>query len=212
VQVSIPENINQSDIEKERTFQEVYWPNERGGRDALKKGDLSTAEAKLSLARSAAEQRGDEKWLELADTLSTLAMLKVAQNDLDGAEQLYRQTLDMHLKHQRPDEAEVAGAQEALGVLYVRTGQPQKAEPLFLQSVTSYEARIQEISMPEPKTDYGQSLALEYFGLSQIAAADGRTQESRARCAKAVSYAEKWSIPSERDFIIARCGAPSKDK
>lgn len=212
VQVSIPEGINQSDIDKERTFQEAYWPNERAGRDALKNGDLSTAETKLSQARSAAEQRGDAKWLELADSLSALAMLKVAQNNLSGAEQLYEQSLAAHLKHQRPDEAEVAGVQEAPGLLFMREGQPGKAEPLFLESASSYEARIQEISMPEARADYGQSLALEYFGLSQIAAAEGRGQESDARCAKAVSYAEKWSRSADRDIIVAHCGRSSRSK
>ena len=212
VQVSIPENLKQSDIDEERRFQDAYWPNERAGREALKKGDLATAEAKLSLARAAAEQRADEKWMELASTISALATLKVAQNDMDGAEQLYKESLAVHLKHQRPDEAEVAGVQEALAILYLRVGEPQKAEPLLQQSVNSFEVRIKEISMPEARASYGQSLALEYFGLSQIAAANGRTQEASERCALAVSYAEKWSSSSDKDVIVTRCGVTSTDK
>ncbi len=212
VHVSIPENINQSDIDKERKFQDAFWPNERAGREALKNGDLSTAETKFSLARSAAEERGDEKWLELADTLSEIAALRVAQNNLAEAVQLYRQSLAVHLKHQRPDEAEVAGTEESLGILYLRARIPEKAEPLLLQSANSYEARIQEISMPEAKSSYGQSLALDYFGLSQIAVASGRAEESVAWCAKAVSYAEKWSRPADKDVIIQRCGSSSQSK
>ena len=211
-QVSIPENVNQADIDRERRFQEAYWPNERAGRDALKAGDLATAETKLLAARAAAEERQDEKWLELADVISMLGTVKLDRNDFDGAEQLYKESLALHEKHQRPDEAEVAGAQEQLGVLYLRAKQPQKAEPLLLQSVHSYEKRIQETSMPEPKAGYGRSLALGYFALSQIAASDGRTQELEDRCAQAVRYADVWSGASDKDVIDSQCGRSSENK
>jgi hypothetical protein len=56
VEVSVPENITQSDIEKEGNFQEAYGPNERAGREALGKCNLATAEAKLLIARAAAEE------------------------------------------------------------------------------------------------------------------------------------------------------------
>lgn len=212
VQVSIPEDLKQSDIDRERKFQDTYWPNERAGREALKKGDFAQAETKLLLARSAAEERADDKWLELAGTISALATLKVAQNDFVGAEQLYKQSLDVHLKHQRADEAEVAGVQESLGILYVRSGQTQKAESLLTQSASSYEARIKEISTPEAKAGYGRSLALEYFGLSQIALADGRTREARDLCERAVSYAEEWSSSSDKETIRSHCGISSQTK
>lgn len=210
VQVSIPENLNQSDIDQEKKFQDAYWPSERAGREALGKGDLATAETKLSLARTAAEERGDQKWLELASVISMLGSVKLQQDNLTEAEQLYKQSLEIHENHQRPDEAEVAGAQESLGVVYMRMRQPEKAEPLFLQSVKSYEARIHSTSMPEPLADYGRSLALGYFALSQIAAADGRIQLSH--CAHAVEYAEKWSSTSDKETIVSHCGDLSKAK
>ena len=210
VQVSIPENIDQAEIDKEKKFQETYWPNERAAREAMGKHDLVTAEAKLLLARDAAEERGDRKWLELASVLSMLGSVKLQQDRFDEAEAFYKDSLAIHEKHQRPDESEVAGAQQQLGFLYVRAGQPEKAEPFLLESVQSYEARMAEVSetpMPEAKAGYGRSLALGYFGLSQIALADGRLQDSRDRCARAVSYAEKWSTASDKDVIVSRCAA-----
>lgn len=211
-QLSIPEDITQPEIDSERKFQDAYWPNERAGRAALEKGDLTTAEAKLSAARAAAENRGDAKWLELADVLSMLGTVKLEEDDFPGAEQLYKQSLAIHLTHQRPDEAEVAGAQETLGLLYIRARQPEKAEPLFLQSVKTYEARLHETSMPEPLAGYGRSLALGYFALSQIAAADGRVQEYQDRCRQAVSYAEKWAKAPDRDVITSRCEGSTNNK
>ena len=212
VEVSIPQNASQADIDQERKFQDAYWPNERAAREALSKHDLGTAEAKLLVARAAAEERGDQKWLELADVISLLGNIKMEQDDFDKAERLYKQSLEIHEKHQRPDEAEVAGAQQILGLLYLRTMQPAKAEPLFLKSVKSYEARIQETSMPEPKAGYGRSLALGYFALSQIAVTDGRAEEAQDRCREAVRYAEKWSSAADKDIISARCGTSSVRK
>ena len=212
LQISIPENLRQSDIDKEKAFQEAYWPNEREGRAALQKGDFATAQAKLELARGAAEGRGDEKWLELADVISMLGSVKAGQDQLEAAEQLYRQSLEIHLKHQRPDEAEVAGAQEDLAIVYYRQRQFEKAEPLLLQSVKTYEARFRDTDLPEPRAGYGRNIALGYLGLSQIALADGRMQESQDRCKQAVEYAEKWSKPSDKDIIFSRCPASSTNK
>ncbi len=212
VQVSIPENISQEDIDKERKFQDAYWPNEREGRVALQKGDFATAQAKLDLARAAAEDRGEDKWLELADVLSMLGSIKAAQDQLDAAEQLYKKSLEIHLKHQRPDEAEVAGAQEDLATVYYRSRQFEKAEPLLLQSVKSYEARLRDTDLPEPQAGYGRNIALGYLGLSQIALAAGRVQESQDRCKQAVEYAKKWAKPSDKDLIVSRCPASTTNK
>jgi hypothetical protein len=64
--------------------------------------------------------------------------------------------------------------------------------------------------MPEPKAAYGQSLASGYPALSQIAAADGRRQDSPSRGKPAVTYAEKWSSGSNREIIVGRCGGSNK--
>jgi tetratricopeptide (TPR) repeat protein len=203
IQVLMPATIDQAGMDQERKFQDNYWPNERAGRDALGKHDLVTAENKLLAARAAAEERGDQKWLELADVVTMLGTVRMEQDDFEVAERLYKESLAIHEKHQRPDEAEVAGAQQTLGLLYFRMRQLDKAEPLFLESVRSYEARMKDVSMREPSAAYGQSLALGYFALAQIAATNGRVQELTENCIHAVSYAQKWSNESDKEVILS---------
>ena len=45
VEVSIPETVTQAEIDAERKFQDTFWSNEREGRGALAKGDLTNANA-----------------------------------------------------------------------------------------------------------------------------------------------------------------------
>jgi len=205
VEVSMPEHISDDDVARERKFQDTYWPNERAGSEALEKGDLQSAEARLLVARAAAQERGDQKWLELTEVISMLGNIKFQENDLPGAERLYEESLQIHEKHQRSDEAEVAGAQQSLAFLYVRESQPLKAEPLYLQSVKTYEERIVDTSVSEAKASYGRHLALGFFALSQIALSDGRQQDARNYCEKAVIYAGKWSNAGDKAVIGAKC-------
>lgn len=207
VQVSIPENVSQSEIDQERKFQDAYWSNERAGREAFKQGDLATAEAKLLIARAAAEERGDLKWLELADVISMLGEVKEGQKDYPQAEGLLKESLAMHRKHQRADEAEVAGAEFSLAALYVQTHRPSEAEPLLLESAKVWEARLTEAPMPEAKASYGWHLALSYFAAARIASEDGRTDEAESRCRKAVIVAEQF--PNENYMSAVRSGCDS---
>ncbi len=204
VQISIPENVSQSDIDQEGKFQDTYWSNERAGREAFKQGDLATAEAKLLIARAAAEERGDLKWLELADVISMLGEVKERQKDYPQAESLLKESLAMHRKHQRADEAEVAGAEFSLAALYVQTQRPSEAEPLLLESARVWEARLTEAPMPEAKASYGWHLALSYFAAARIASEGGRIDDAESRCRKAVIVAEQF--PSENYMSAVRSG------
>jgi TonB family protein len=191
-QVSIPENITQLEIDKERKFQNDYWENERAGRAALDKGDLTTAEAKLSLAAAAAKERGDDKWMELADVMTMLGDVKERQKEYSTAEDLLKESLAIHRKHQRQDEAEVAGAEFNLAALYVQMQRFSEAEPLLMDAAKIWELRISDTPMPEAKADYGKHLALTYTGAARIAAESNRPADAKSRCQKAVSFAEQW--------------------
>jgi TonB family protein len=122
VEVSIPARFDEDDQTREQKFQQVFWPNQKAGEEALRTNDLKVAESKLLVARSAAEERGEQKWLEICEVITLLASVKYKQDDFDGAESLYKESLALHEKHQRSDEAEVAGAQQNLAFLYFRTG------------------------------------------------------------------------------------------
>lgn len=207
VQVSIPENVSQSDIDLERKFQDTYWANERAGREALNKGDFATAEAKLQVARAAAEERGDFKWLELADVVSMLAGVKEGQKDYSSAEGLLKQSLAIHQKHQRPDEAEVAGVEFNLAALYVQLQRLSEAEPLLLEAARVWELRVADNPMPEPKASYDWHLAMSYFAAARIAAATDRTGEAQSRCRKAMNLAEQK--PNDEYMKQVRSGCES---
>jgi TonB family protein len=205
VQVSIPENVSQSDIDVEKKFQDAYWANERAGRDALNKGDLATAEAKLQVARAAAEARGDLKWLELADVVSMLAGVKEGQKDYPGAESLLKQSLAIHQKHQRPDEAEAAGVEFNLAALYVQLQRLSEVEPLLSEAARVWELRIADNPMPEPKASYEWHLAMSYFAAARIAAATDHFDDAQSRCQKAIHVAEQKPNDDYMKQVLSGC-------
>jgi TonB family protein len=207
VEVNIPEHVDEDDLARERKFQDVFWPNQTAGQEAFDKNDLVLAESKLLVARSAAEERGQQKWLELCGVITLLASIKLKEDDFEAAESLYKESLALHEKHQRPDEAEVAGAEQNLGYLYIRMGRPNDAEPLYRKSVEAYEARIADTSEPAPREAYGRHLALGYFALAQIARSGQRLPESQDSCKKALFYAELWSDSGNRKVITTSCEA-----
>jgi TonB family protein len=207
VEVAIPERLDENDLAQEREFQDVFWPSQKAGQEAFDKNDLALAESKLLVARSAAEKRSPQKWLELCGVITLLANIKFKEDDFEDAENLYKESLVLHEQHQRPDEAEVADAQQSLGYVYIRMGRPGEAEPLYRESVETYEARIREIDDPEPRKAYGRHLALGYFALAQIARSGQRLPDARDDCKKALSYAELWSDSENRKVITTSCTA-----
>jgi TonB family protein len=206
VEVSIPADIDKDEQRREDKFQEAFWSNKRAGDDALKNNDLQLAKSKFEAARAAAEERGDSKWLSLCEVITSLGNISFKENDFAGAERLYKEALALHEKHQRPDEAEVAGAQQRLAFLYFQMGRLEDAEPLYRTSVETYEAHIKEIGLPEPEADYGRHLALGYFALSQIALSSQRGALAREECQKALSFAQRWSGSRDRKVIESTCG------
>jgi TonB family protein len=205
VQVSIPGNVSQAEIDLERKFQDTYWANERAGRDALNKGDFATAEAKLQVARAAAEERGDFKWLELADVVSMLAGVKEGQKDYPAAETLLKQSLAIHQKHQRADEAEVAGVEFNLAALYVQSQRLSEAESLLLEAARVWELRITDNPMPEPKASYEWHMAMSYFAAARIAASANRSDEAQSRCRKAIHVAEQKPNDEYMKQVLSGC-------
>src|ERR1017187_7625323 len=187
--------------------QEVFWLNQKAGQEAFDKNDLALAESKLLVARSAAEERGPQKWLGLCGVITLLANIKFKEDDFEAAENLYKESLALHEKHQRPDEAEVAGAQQDLAYLYFRMGRPNDAETLYRKSVETYERRFRETSASAPLAAYGRHLAIGYFALSQIARSGQHPSEAEDSCKKAISYAELWSDSENPRVITTTCEA-----
>jgi len=205
VEVSIPPNITQSEIDRERKFQDAYWENERAGRDALEKGDLVTAASKLQSAQAAAEERGDDKWLELCDVLTMLGDIGERQKSYSNAETLLRRSLQIHEKHQRPDEAEIAGSEFNLAALYVQMQRFSEAEPLLLDACRIWELRIADTPVPEARASYGRHLALSYIATARIAAESNHWADAQSRCRKAVTFSEQWPTQDQVAAIKRAC-------
>jgi hypothetical protein len=69
------------------------------------------------------------KWLELCEVITQLANIKFKEDDFEAAENLYKESLALHERNQRPHEAEVAGAQQNLAYLYFRTVSAARSNP-----------------------------------------------------------------------------------
>ncbi len=205
VEVSIPAKLDEGEEAREEKFQEVFWANRKAADEALKRNDLQLAESKFQIARSAAEERGDAKWLELCGVITSLGDVKFKEEKFVEAEPLYKEALSLHEKHQRPDEAEVAGAQQRLAFLYFLMGRLNDAEPLYRMSVETYEARIKDIERPKPTADYGRHLAFGHFALARIAHSHQQQAMAREECQKAVSFAGRWSGSDDRSVIETTC-------
>ena len=113
----------------------------------------------------------------------------------------------MHQKHQRADEAEVAGAEFSLAALYVQTQRPSEAEPLLVDAARVWELRLKDAATPEEKTGYGWHLALTYFAAARIAAESDRLNEAQSRCRRAIDLAEQW--PDQQYMSAVRSGCDS---
>ena len=207
VKVLMPATATREEIASEHNFQQKFWENERLGKAAYDERRFDDAEAKLAIARAAAEERGDSKWLELAGVITLQGHIAMDQGQLDKAKDFYAESLALHLKHQRPNEAEVAGAQQDLGILFMLRHETERAEPLFSASVETYLARLEDTQMKEAKASYGRHLAVGYFALSQIARTGGRDSDMRDGCQKAITYAQAWSKTPEKDTIIDTCSS-----
>ena len=165
---------------------------------------INHAKKKFLISRAAAEKRGDSKWLELAGTISELGSIERDQKNYPEAERLYKESLALHEKHQKPDEAEVGGALQGLANIYLAENEPDKAEPLLLRSVDIYKKRIATASGEEEKTAYEQHIAFGSFWLVAIGTSSNRVDMALAHCKDALQYIEA-ETPEQREIITKGC-------
>jgi hypothetical protein len=136
-----------------------------------------------------------------------LADLKERQKAYPEAESLLKESLALHQKHQRPEEAEVAGAEFSLAALFVQIERLSEAEPLLVDSARIGERRLKDAPMPEEEAGYGWHLALTHFAAARIAPESERVSEARSRCRGAIELAEQW--PDQHYMNSVRTGYDS---
>jgi len=79
---------------------------------------------------------------ELAQALHELAVTRIQQGDLAGAEQLFRRSLALREKLFPPDHPDVATGIVALGVVVANVDRPAAAIPLYRRALPSLEKRL----------------------------------------------------------------------
>ena len=104
------------------------------GAKALEEGHLEDAERRLEMAREHAST-GTGNDLELAASLSNLAVVRRRQNDLEGAIDLQQQALAIRERVTGPESAEVASTLNSLGGLYALRDDYSAAEPLLKRAL-----------------------------------------------------------------------------
>jgi TonB family protein len=207
VDIGFPPGIEEMYAAREREFQQKYWADVRTAQQAAVAKDWPTAETRLKAARHTAEEAGAQKWAELSTAVAMMAAVRSEQKDYPAAEHLFKEALKIREKNQQQEAPEVAELRQNLAFVFLCESLPKSAEPLYLQSVRTYESRILDTNAQDVRASYGRHLAVGYSALARIAQTDGRTLEAKARCEKAVGYAGDWASDAEKENIRSGCAS-----
>lgn len=115
--------------------QETSWEAAMAaGQKAVARGDYAAAERSFSGAVVKAERYGLQD-LRVAQSVSQLAQVYVAQRKLVEAEPLYLRALDIYQKVRGDEHMDVAATLNNLGVLHKMYGQYAAAEPYLTRAL-----------------------------------------------------------------------------
>jgi serine/threonine-protein kinase len=104
-------------------------------------GQFDRADSLLRVALERSQSRGSGSESDIAQSLVSLGLLRIAQAKLDEGEQLIRQGLDRYRKALPPDDPAVAEATTALGKALEEKGEYDKAIEVLNEAVRIYSAR-----------------------------------------------------------------------
>jgi tetratricopeptide (TPR) repeat protein len=151
------------------------------GAKAYQEGRLDDAERRLEVARErAAAGKGDD--LELAASLSNLALVRRAQGDLAAAIDLQQQALALREKVLGPEHPDVASTLNSLAALYDARDDYTAAEPLLRRALT-----IREKALGPDDRRTAQSMN----NLALLYAAQGRYAEAEPLYQRAIAVFEQ---------------------
>jgi tetratricopeptide (TPR) repeat protein len=157
------------------------------GAKALEEGHLEDAERRLELAREHAST-GTGNDLELAASLSNLAVVRRRQNDLEGAIDLQQQALAIRERVTGPESAEVASTLNSLGGLYALRDDYSAAEPLLKRALEIRE----KVYGPDDR-----HTAESLNNLALLYAAAGRPSDAEPLYQRSIAVFEKLQRPVE---------------
>lgn len=157
------------------------------GAKALEEGHLEDAERRLEVAREhAASGTGND--LEVAASLSNLAVVRRRQDDLEGAIDLQQQALAIRERVLGAESPEVASTLNSLGGLYALREDYTAAEPLLKRALA-----IREKVYGADDRHTAESLN----NLALLYAAAGRASEAEPLYERSIAAFEKLQRPVE---------------
>jgi tetratricopeptide (TPR) repeat protein len=154
--------------------------------------DYENAEKHLQLSLDAARKGGEDKWLLVASSLGLLGNVAFGRRDFPAAENLYRQSLKIHLEHQKPDESEVGSAYGNLGYALAAEHKNLEAIEHLGKAISILKKCDAEASdqIQEAKQGYRRAIARQSF---MLAGMSSDIQQIKSACNDVLTYLD--SIP-----------------
>jgi TonB family protein len=193
--------MSKAELEKFDKFSTTYFRAYDAARAALIKRDYPEAEKQVAIALSSVEPVAEQRWLEFSSALFLNAEIRTYQKDWAGGEKLYRRALEVRLKHQKEDEAEVADVEAALGSNLFAQGRSAEAIENWTKAVTTYKALLPKSdpdTIPEAIASYKRQIATYSFFLATLARVNNRPEAMKANCTDALAYSAAVKEDSQR--------------
>jgi TonB family protein len=146
----------------------------------------SDAEKKCSEAVSLSDQLPPNRLIERSSSRTFLAPALVAEHRPDEAIPLYEKALEISKGVEHSDaDADFASEHANLARAYFIVGQLDKADPLYQQAITIFEAAI--VSLPRMKDDYTSRLKSALLEYAKLKSAKGEADDAKALEQKAAT-------------------------
>jgi len=159
----------------------------------VRQGDQSQekdAEGACREAVALADELPENRVLERSGARTFLAHALYHQHRFDEAIPLYEKALEIRKGYENSDrDADFAEDNANLARAYLVSGQPEKADPFYAQSVVIFRAAI--ANLPEMKENYSTRLKRALLEYSKLKTVRGQTEEAAELRAEADQIASK---------------------
>jgi TonB family protein len=162
-----------------------YYPAFQTCYQLVRDGKGSDAEKQCSGAVALSDELPANRMIEMSSSRTFLAHALVAEGKPDEAIPLYQKALEIRkgVEHSERD-ADFAGEPANLARAYFIVGQFDKADALYQQAVTIYEAAI--VALPEAQSEYNSQLKRTLLEYAKLKSARGDAEDAKALEQKAL--------------------------
>ena len=175
----------------EQTALKDYYPAFQTCYHMIHDGKNSDAENKCSEAVALSDQLPTNRIIERSSSRTFLAHALIAEHRPDEAIPLYQKALEFSkgVEHSESD-ADFASQHANLARAYFIVGQLDKADVLYEQSATIFEAAI--VALPSMKDDYSARLRSTLLEYAKLKNARGEADSAKALEQKAAGLQTQW--------------------